>query len=231
MHTRLRFSLTALGVAAFALLADPQHASAGMIYSQPTNEANGFASQNDTSGGLGNYATVYDDFTLPAAAIVTGVEWDGVFFNFRILGTITQFTLAFYANNAGTPGTLLLSESTPGNANQTSLGTVNVIDPLFSYSATLPTPFAASAGTEYWLSIVPDLGFPPQWAWAEGTGGTGTAYQVFRGRPINLGNDVAFSLDGNLVSSAPAPPSVIPLLTGALGLLGYGWRRRRRPAA
>jgi MYXO-CTERM domain-containing protein len=39
------------------------------------------------------------------------------------------------------------------------------------------------------------------------------------------------SITVNIVSSVPAPPSVIPLLTGALGLLGYGWRRRRQAAA
>jgi hypothetical protein len=33
------------------------------------------------------------------------------------------------------------------------------------------------------------------------------------------------------VTAVPEPASVIPLLTGALGLLGYGWRRRRQAAA
>jgi hypothetical protein len=32
------------------------------------------------------------------------------------------------------------------------------------------------------------------------------------------------------VTSVPEPASVIPLLTGALGLLGYGWRRRKQVA-
>jgi hypothetical protein len=35
----------------------------------------------------------------------------------------------------------------------------------------------------------------------------------------------------NIVSSVPAPPSVIPLAIGALGLLGYGWRRRKQAQA
>jgi hypothetical protein len=43
---------------------------------------------------------------------------------------------------------------------------------------------------------------------------------------------VASGVDGTpLVTVAvPAHPSVIPLLTGALGLLGYGWRKRRQAA-
>jgi hypothetical protein len=36
---------------------------------------------------------------------------------------------------------------------------------------------------------------------------------------------------GTLITTAvPEPASAIPLLTGALGLLGYGWRRRRQAA-
>jgi MYXO-CTERM domain-containing protein len=44
---------------------------------------------------------------------------------------------------------------------------------------------------------------------------------------------VASGVDGTLLVAVavPAPPSVIPLLTGALGLLGYGWHRRRQAAA
>jgi hypothetical protein len=38
------------------------------------------------------------------------------------------------------------------------------------------------------------------------------------------------SVTVNIVAAVPEPASVIPLLTGALGLLGYGWRRRKQAA-
>jgi hypothetical protein len=39
-----------------------------------------------------------------------------------------------------------------------------------------------------------------------------------------------FSIDSAAVAAVPAPPSVIPLAIGALGLLGYGWRKRKQAA-
>jgi hypothetical protein len=53
--------------------------------------------------------------------------------------------------------------------------------------------------------------------------------------PVTAITGVTFSLSGlapiPAVTSVPEPASVIPLLTGALGLLGYGWRRRRQAQA
>jgi hypothetical protein len=76
------------------------------------------------------------------------------------------------------------------------------------------------------------------------------------GGPYTLENEITFRLLGNpavaggiipdapvasdsfsttatvtpAVTAVPAPPSVIPLAIGALGLLGYGWRKRRQAA-
>ena len=67
-------------------------------------------------------------------------------------------------------------------------------------------------GVQYWLSIVPDIGFPPQWGWESGTGGDGAAYQCFLGScgPITT-NDLAFTLLGAAVSNTPEPSSLFML--------------------
>ena len=47
------------------------HLAAATLFSQPTNNFGGYFSQNDTnSGGLGNYATSFDNFTLGSTATI-----------------------------------------------------------------------------------------------------------------------------------------------------------------
>jgi hypothetical protein len=82
---------------------------------------------------------------------------------------------------------------------------------------TLAINFSALAGTQYWLSVVPDLAFPPQWGWETATGGDGAAYQCFQGLCNSIPNDLAFALfSGN--TTVPEPGSLILLGSGILGL-------------
>ena len=103
--------------------------------------------------------------------------------------------------------------SIAGAANETFLGGID-----YSYSLNLGTPFTALAGTQYWLSVVPDMGFPPQWGWATGTGGDGTAYQDYFGTLSQQGTDFAFSLVGNPVSATPEPGSMLLMATFLMAL-------------
>jgi hypothetical protein len=58
-----------------------------------------------------------------------------------------------------------------GNAGETDTGIVNLEtvyfgpNEIYSYGTTLATPFAATGGTRYWLSIIADSAFPPEWGW------------------------------------------------------------------
>jgi len=199
-------------------------AAAGNLYNQPWDGgSNLFASQNDTSG-YGIFATVYDNFTFSTAKSITGVDWTGGYFNPASQGLITQFTVAFYADAAGVPGGVLASDTILGTAGETFLGNVNGF-PIYSYNVSV-TPFAAAAGTQYWLSVLPTLGFPPQWGWATGTGGDGNGYQVFFGAPGPTGVDFAFGLSGG--SGVPEPVS-FSLAGIGLGLVGLAaWKRRKQ---
>jgi len=215
--------------AAVALFVASQ-ANAALLYTQPTNLNGAFASQNDTNG-FGNFATVYDNFTLGTTNTITTATWVGSYFNPPAQGTITGWTLQFWADNAGQPGGSLFSLHVAGNASETFLGTDNFGDPTYTYSMALGAGFTATAGTQYWMSVVPDVGFPPQWGWEAGTGGDGIAVQDFFGGRSFLATDMAFSLFGGQTTTIPEPASLTLLGLGVMGLAGYTLRRRQKVSA
>lgn len=215
----------------FLLLALPLgQASADSItlYDQPSNFPNDgvFPSQNDTTpGGFGNFATVYDNFTLTNTSAIADVHWQGGYFNPGEQGNITAFTISFWPDVAGEPGPdPLFTAVIPGNANETFVGD-EWFGPIFDYGVDLTTPFVALADTTYWLSIVPDLAFPPQWGWYTGVGGDGKGVIDFfsLGR-IELQTDFAFSLTGSVI---PEPASLTLFSLGLIGLFGYSRRKQR----
>jgi len=213
-----------------------------IVYNQPSNfpvtGAPGlYASQNDNGpGGIGNFATAYDNFTLAHTTAVSDVTWQGGYFLPPTQGTganaITAFTLTFWSNNAGTPGVALLSQTIPGNANETFVGsetaTTNGGNLVFNYSTDLTIPFVANGGTPYWLSIVPDLTFETsesgQWGWHTGTGGDGSSQQDFFGQRHTNPSDLAFALSSQ---TAPVPEPASLAVWALLGAAGVAYRRYR----
>jgi hypothetical protein len=220
MRTFERFG----AIAAVALFCLSQQAVATVLYSQPsTGTGNIWGSQDDTSvGGSGNFGTAYDNFTLTAGATVSKIDWTGGFFNPSQHATIDGFVISIYANASGVPGASLYSETISGNAGETFVHVANN-NPIYNYTAS--ADFTASAGVEYWLSIVPMTdGAFPQWGWQEGSGGDGSSYQVFDGVP-HTHNDLAFTL-------ATPLPAALPLFASGVGALSLlGWRRKRKAIA
>ena len=80
--------------------------------------------------------------------------------------------------------------------------------------------FDMGPGT-YWASVVPDLGFPPQWGWGTSAQGDGLGYQCFFGTCGPVATDFAFAIDGHpVVGTTPEPGTLIMLGSGILGLAG-----------
>ncbi len=192
--------------------------SGASVFSQPWDgTSNAYASQNDTGGSaLGNFGTVYDNFELAGNYNLTSVSWVGQYFN-GTPATITGFTIQVYADNAGAPGASVYSTHIAGNAGETLLSGV-----VYSYSDTIA--FSAAANTQYWLSTVPDLAFPPQWGNVTATGGDGTMYQNFLGTLSSLPADAAFSLNG---TPASVPDSAPTALFFGIAIGGLACFRRR----
>ncbi len=181
-----------------------------------------YSSQNDTTGGNGLYAQVYDNFTLGTSNTITEVTFAGGYFNPPQQGDITGFTVSIYGDAAGQPGSVLYTTHVSGTGGETFLGDFGGF-PVYTYDIA-GLNFSASAGTQYWLSIYPDEGFPPQWGWASATGGDGVSYQDFFGSRSQLAADMTFSLIGGNVGT-PEPSSL--MLLGA-GLLGFASKLRRK---
>jgi hypothetical protein len=169
-----------------------------------------FASQNDV-GGFGNFATVYQQFTLNQLWDVESFHWVGGYFNPGPPGNITAWTLQFYNDNGGIPGNPIAIGSFPGNGGETLLS-----NGLYQYSVFFGS-FDMGPGT-YWASVVPDQKFPPQWGWAT-SAGPNPGYQCFQGNCGLTASGFAFALDGTQ-HNIPEPGMMVMLGTGILGLVG-----------
>jgi hypothetical protein len=176
------------------------------------------ASQNDFSV-LGNYATMYDDFALSQNGTIDRVTWMGGWFNGVGIGSISSFTIGFWSDAFGQPGSSLFSTDIAGNAKQTLLGTSNFGVPTYSYDAAF-APFDATAGTHYWISIVANTtgGSSPQWGWDSTLFG-GESVQDFFGTRRAASTDLTFALY-NAPSAVPEPGSFILLASGILLIIG-----------
>ena len=189
----------------------------------------------------GSFETA-DRFVLNVAddTTVTDVHWLGMYFN-ASADQADSFEIRIYTDNPGNPG-LPTNVGTEiylaavgsgarvatGQAVTTGGGLGSSIMaglPIFGYSAVLATPFEATAGTTYWISIVNTSA--AGWVWglqepadasgdykyiAQSTSGTPVFDSVYPGR-------MAFQLTGTV-----AEPMTLALF--GLGLAGIGAVRR-----
>jgi hypothetical protein len=206
-----------VGLFAF-LFAKPMLADT-LLYQQASLFPNSalLASQNDP-GGLGNFATMYDDFTLSQNGIIDSATWNGGWFNGAGSGNISSFTITFWTDASGQPGSLVFSSDIAGNANQTPLGTSNFGGLTYLYNAAF-APFAVTAGAPYWISIVANTtGSSPEWGWDSTLFG-GESLQDFFGTRHTAATDLTFALY-NAPTTVPEPGSFALLASGILLIVG-----------
>ncbi len=209
------------------LLAMAGSANAAVIWTQPSDgSGNGAASQYDPLA-FGNFATAFDNFTISIWTNLTGFSWVGEYFNLSGPAQITAWTVTLYSDAGGQPGGAIKSWTFAGDGGETDIGSFGGYEN-YAYSESF-APLAASPGV-YWVSVVPDLVFQPQWAWVSGIGGDSKSFQDLFGARDQLTNDLAFSVDGYSRGGVPEPATWTLMLTG-LGALGASLRSRRKAAA
>ena len=144
-------------------------------------------------------SSMFDDFQPTAAVSIASVKWQGIYCVQAAnaaapAATATEFVVSFHADDAGRPVTssaLLQARFTPTQAAQTpdrqvaglSCGTAaSTTWSLYDYSVTLPTPFAAAAGTRYWVrvqAVTPS--YDVYWGWRSGTTANAQSLMLFMG--------------------------------------------------
>lgn len=173
---------------------------------------------------------VADDFTLNAAAIVTGIQWKGTYSTYSPQGD--AFTLLIHADNNGMPETNALYTLPVGNnVNRTEW----IVNPnpgnqtyIFTYSVEI-APISLPVGT-YWLSIFDDpASADPQyrWAWIHQFD-PDAGNSVYRNSLANpYGNQIPYRTDFTLtgVATVPVPSATWLFCSGLLGLIGVARRK------
>lgn len=226
-------TIFAIAVSVSAWAAPPCDGVNNLIYCQGFDgTGNAYSSQNDTNG-FGVFAQMYDNFSLGRGTrwSIDSIHWVGEYFNPPQQGQITGWTVSLYADAGGQPGGIYNDPSCGGactvhingTGGETFLGSFGGF-PTYIYWY-FPPDWQVDGGQNYWLSVIPDVGFPPQWGWSSGTGGDGISYQDFFGARSQLAADMAFALDGHAVGGVPEPGTLIMLGTGVLGVAGAIRRR------
>jgi hypothetical protein len=219
----------------------------GIYFSQNDTEFPGSPYQPPTPPPGDLYQRAYDNFTLSRTANITSVQWQGGY-AFGPQGTITGFHLTFWPDQVvggvHQPNTSVanpFSVTILGNANEKSAGTEvgssGSSNLIFNYSADLTTPFKATAGTQYWLSIFPDLdsSVAGNWGWHTGSGGDGMSvldtFDPAVGTPGRAftNNDLTFTLVGS-AAEVPEPSTLALLGLACAALVGRHCARKNRRA-
>lgn len=227
MSHRIRPGWISKYVAAVILLVSlsvspPAAAADYVLFSQSASQRPvEIESYSNGINGDQNVIAVFDDFTIPIDAELTGVNWTGGFIGNYDGASVSRFTIRFYENLANQPGALLSSSVIVGNANENYSTFLNKN----TYYAQLTNPILVSMHKSYWISVVAtvdnslNLNNTATWGW----GVSQTLISPFppddpviayysnnNGPRYMMSANMSFSISGIAV---PEPPGL-----GALGL-------------
>ena len=179
---------------------------AGTIFSHQVNYFNGIASME----GLFQF---WDQIETAPGAPISQI----VFFGIANGTPNRNYTIRFYHDNGGIPGTLFASYI--GFITGVSTGEFLFDKEAYSYTYTFPANLTINAGD--WVSVVAAAG--DTWYWLTGSPGDGCIYNDLVGTMCDIG-DLAFCLVGGLGARAPVAPWALGIgiaLIGAAVILRY----------
>lgn len=198
-------------------------------------------------------ATAYDNFTIDADYILSGITWSGIYET--VLPTVpsdTDFIINIFGDDAGVPdvdaGTLYSWTIEGGVAGVSDGDVMSAANGLFSpvtatslgdgpgydYMANIDATLSADT---YWVSIVADQRFSntvdldPEWQWMQGDG-PDDGFYAFDAQldPMGTPESGLFSAGKDLAfelkgTLVPEPASA---LLGLMGFMALGMLRKRR---
>ncbi|HYP08086.1 MAG TPA: PEP-CTERM sorting domain-containing protein [Bryobacteraceae bacterium] len=179
---------------------------------------------------------VFDDFTIASGGYIESITWRGMYYddaNPRPTAApppvedVQSWQISILSDDAGQPGGQLLLLNLPAaDVSSTFLGTGiftagdSFNASFYDYTATLPSSFLATPGTQYWFGLVgttPDNDI--RFTWRGATGGDNSSRQQTLGAGMSVlavnsvSADRAFTLEGTVPE-----PSTYALLGLSLAL-------------
>jgi len=155
---------------------------------------------------------VFDDFTFDRDGTIGTVVWQGIYCvqtagSSAPTPSATGFTVSFYADQGGRPAVgapLQTSTYTLAQSNQRFIRNVSGLTcgsatptewSFYSYEVDLNTPFQATSGTKYWLSIQANTpSYAVYFGWRDGTPDNNLSLQLYDGTYTVWDVDRAYSL-------------------------------------
>jgi hypothetical protein len=204
-----RSAIIALAVG--GTLAGTLAAGAQEYYRQnPVDSFGGYSSQDARNpGGLGWFSEVADNFPGQAGWSINHVEfWGGYASDPATPGNTRGFTIRFYTDNGGHPGTRVFEQDVT-EFTRTQYYVTPPLPPTFPnglagyhYELDLSPPFVISSSAQYWISVVAILdrgggANEPQWGWIQTAGVNPPSAEQWFFSPGNfapVGVDTAFVL-------------------------------------
>lgn len=207
------------GIALAALfLLGASRAQSSVVFSQTPDNYAGYYSDIPNQ-------QIADDFTLGSTATITSLHWWGGF-NGPVFSN--DFTLRLFNDDgSGTPNTNPALTLGFSNLTVTDTGNVNtgLGNEVLYYTADLTTPFTATGGVKYHLSILNGTSY--DWVWEDQDRANEVSYRYGDGSSWStapIGNR-AFEL----VAGTPAVPEPgTYAILASLGLTGAAFLRRRK---
>ncbi len=153
-----------------------------------------------------------EGFVAQASGAVSAVCWYGAYFDQTIPGDCASgqadnFTVTYYRNDDGEPGTVLAGPFAV-TANRQIAGDIVAGSAVeYGYEASHP-PVNLIAGQGYWISIVNNQPGNCNWYWSQGVAGDGISHRIISGSPETPSHDLSFCLNvpinsNGILSAAP----------------------------